>query len=40
MRYLYRSYCLKEGGIWLGAVKVMAMKNKIQTEEKATEVGN
>lgn len=45
MRYLYRSYCLKEGGIWLGRLTAWRWKPKEkQTNhrgtEKAREVGN
>lgn len=28
MRYLYRSYCLKEGGIWSGRLRAWRWKSK------------
>lgn len=28
MRYLYRSYCLKEGGIWSGQLRARRWKTK------------
>lgn len=47
MRYLYRSYCLKEGGIWLGQLRAHRWKTaesernkKKKKKEKAREVGN
>lgn len=44
MRYLYRSYCLKEGGIWSGQLRAQRWKTaeseRNPKEKKAREVEN
>lgn len=42
MRYLYRSYCLKEGGIWSGGEghRDGEQTNQRGTKQKARKVGN
>lgn len=47
MRYLYRSYCLKEGGIWSGQLRARRWRTKTaesreeqKKKKKARKVGN
>lgn len=39
MRYLYRSYCLKEGGVWLGQKKGRGDGKLLIREEQKTREG-
>lgn len=34
MRYLYRSYCLKEGGIWSGRLRAWRWKSKLLNQSE------
>lgn len=36
MRYLYRSYCLKEGGIWLGQLRARRWKKQKTLNQRGT----
>lgn len=37
MRYLYRSYCLKEGGIWSGRLRAQRWKQKLLIQRGTNE---